>query len=167
MLISDEYRKQLENAHKEAGWGTTGQNYARITLGLSTGCSSILDYGCGKESLKQAINKLDPRVPVFGYDPAIPKVSKKPGRHDFVVSTDVFEHIEPEYLDSVLVDIRSIMKKKGLFVISTVKAIKILEDGRNAHLIIEPLSWWAKRLEPYFYINGIQQTPTEIIVTVK
>ena len=58
------------------------------------------------------------------------------------------------------------MKKKGLLVISTVKAFKILEDGRNAHLIVEPLSWWANKLEPHFYINGIQQSHTEILVTV-
>jgi len=58
------------------------------------------------------------------------------------------------------------MIKKGLFVISTVKAIKILDDGRNAHLIIKPLSWWCKQIEPYFRIIGAQQTGTEILMTV-
>ncbi len=167
MLISEDYRKQLEKAHKEESWGTTGQNYAKVTLALSQDCNSILDYGCGKMTLAKAINQLDPRKPVFGYDPAIPEHSKKPGKHDFIVSTDVFEHIEPDYVDNVLIHIRSIMRKKGLFVISTVKAFKILEDGRNAHLIVEPLSWWAAKIEPYFNILVIQQTSTEILVTVK
>jgi len=78
MLISPQYRKILEKAHEETSWATTGQMYASLTYKLAQDCQSILDFGAGKQSLAKAINKIDPRKPVFGYDPAIPEISKLP-----------------------------------------------------------------------------------------
>jgi hypothetical protein len=35
-------------------------------------------------------------------------------------------------------------------------AAKILSDGRNAHLIQEPSSWWLPKLTKYFEILHLQ-----------
>jgi hypothetical protein len=68
----------------------------------------------------------------------------------------VLEHIEPELLENVLQDLGKITKKFGFFSVHTGPAIKVLTDGRNAHLIQEPSSWWLKRLTDYFEIQQLQ-----------
>ena len=35
-------------------------------------------------------------------------------------------------------------------------AAKVLSDGRNAHLIQKPSSWWLKKLTDYFEILHLQ-----------
>jgi 2-polyprenyl-3-methyl-5-hydroxy-6-metoxy-1,4-benzoquinol methylase len=65
-----------------------------------------------------------------------------PEPHDIVACTDVLEHIEPDCLDDVLKDIRRCTKKVAFLLIATRPAIKVLADGRNAHLIQQPYTWW-------------------------
>jgi hypothetical protein len=36
--------------------------------------------------------------------------------------------------------------------VHTAPAVKHLPDGRNAHLIIEPIEWWKRVLSQYFEI---------------
>ena len=50
-------------------------------------------------------------------------------------------------LDTVLAHIRLLARKIAFLVINTRIANKVLPDGRNAHLIIEPGTWWDGRLE--------------------
>jgi hypothetical protein len=64
----------------------------------------------------------------------------------------VLEHIEPDYLDAVLNDLQRITARIGFFTIATGPAIKTLADGRNAHLIQKPPSWWLPRLCQRFEI---------------
>ena len=65
---------------------------------------------------------------------------------------DVLEHVEPELIDNVLDDLQRVTSKKGYFTISCRPASKILKDGRNAHILIQPKEWWKKKLEPRFKI---------------
>jgi len=64
----------------------------------------------------------------------------------------VLEHIEPDFIDAVLLDLRSITQKVGFFSIATGAARKVLKDGRNAHLIQKPSSWWLPKLCEHFEI---------------
>jgi len=52
--------------------------------------------------------------------------------------------------------------KCGYFVISTMEALSILSDGRNAHLIIEDKAWWKETLGVYFSIESMQWTKNEV-----
>ena len=61
---------------------------------------------------------------------------------DFVCCIDVLEHVEEIYTTSVLEDLKKIIVKFGYISISTGPAQKTLEDGRNAHLVQRPKSWW-------------------------
>ena len=90
---------------------------------------------------------------IRGYDPCIPGLDSIPEPADFVVCTDCLEHIEPDYLDNVLDDLNRVTKKIGFFAIATGPAVKILDDGRNAHLIQEGMDWWKSRLETRFKIK--------------
>ena len=60
--------------------------------------------------------------------------------YEFLLCTDVLEHIEPDRIDNVLQYIQFPTKKVYLM-IDTVPR-KFLPDGRNAHLILEQPEWW-------------------------
>lgn len=158
-LISDEYIKLNAELHKKRdGFGNSATRFAK-DIGdvlLQHHTLSFLDYGCGKESLYRFLRSEFPRVvsraDYVGYDPAIPdKREKDPDRvFDMVVSTDVLEHIEPEYLTSVLEDMKKHTGKAIYLNICTRPSGDILPDGRNAHLIVEEPEWWEKQLKAVF-----------------
>lgn len=104
---------------------------------------------------------------VIGYDPCIPGLDDPPEPADMLVCTDVLEHIEPEYLDDVMRDIRRLMLKAGFLAVDTVEAQKFLADGRNAHLTIEDGQWWLRRLMDYFHILQFEEHERKIIAAVK
>lgn len=151
-LISDEYKKLNHDLHEtNEAYGTSGHVHAETVEALAEamGAESLLDYGCGKETLKDALS-----IDIKGYDPCIPGLDAEPEPVDFVVCTDVLEHIEPELLDNVLEHIASLAKKGVFLVVHTGPAVKVLADGRNAHLIQEGLEWWRKRFDKYFEQRG-------------
>jgi len=143
-------------------YGTSGRNdrYIKATYRLveATRSTDILDYGCGKRTLEEALG-----FPIANYDPAIPGLDGTPEPHDLVVCTDVLEHIEPECLDDVLADIRRCTKLSAFVSICLAPSLKVLADGRNAHLILESKEWWLKKLKSAgFGIVGIFETVPEV-----
>lgn len=148
--ISPDYLALQQDYHKDRElYGTMGHRYAHSIRGLieTSGAKSVLDYGCGKGTLKTELGDI-----VSEYDPAIPGKDGEPQHADIVVCTDVLEHIEPDKLDSVLEHIRC-LGHWHYFVIATRPASKDLPDGRNAHLIIRDAEWWKRTLESRFDIQ--------------
>lgn len=144
MLISDEYREQLRTLHK-GKWGDEGHLWTQRVLDMvkRTGATSVLDYGCGKGTLRPTLpHTLDVRE----YDPAIPGKDSPPAPADLLVSFDVLEHIEPDKLDAVLGHMHTLAVKGAFVVVATKAARAKLPDGRNAHLIIERPLWWTEKL---------------------
>lgn len=165
MTISENYRKLNEELHKRnKDYGTSGQLYAQqiYALSLSMQTEDILDYGCGKSTLAANLP-----FKIKQYDPAIKKYSSLPKPADMVVCTDVLEHIEPEMLESVLEHLKSLVKRKGFFIISTRPAHKTLSDGRNAHLIVENAKWWLDKMWEKFNIIGFQHRGEEVFILVE
>ena len=155
-LISDKYRKILEEYHENTGsWGrNAGKKRVPFIDGIveKHDTTDILDYGAGKASLNLALAKKDPkeeRTPfkISSYEPGIPKYAGMPEPHDIVVSFGALEHVEPDHIDNVLSHIRSLTKIIAYLDIGTTSAKHILPDGRNAHLIVENKIWWIERLE--------------------
>lgn len=70
----------------------------------------------------------------------------------------MLEHIEETYLDAVLLDLKEITKRIGFFSVSTRPAIKTLPDGRNAHLIQKPSSWWLPKFCEHFEIAHLDRS---------
>jgi 2-polyprenyl-3-methyl-5-hydroxy-6-metoxy-1,4-benzoquinol methylase len=105
---------------------------------------TLLDYGCG--SMRNLVKVLDCDVAYEGYDPAVPEFASDPEPADVVVCIDVLEHIEPECLDAVLDHLRSKTIRHAFLTIHTGPAVKVLSDGRNAHLIQQPAAWWLPKL---------------------
>jgi hypothetical protein len=163
-LISEEYRSLNENLHQtREDYGIGGHKWADLVTGLAEAIETkdVLDYGCGKSTLAMNIP-----YAIKQYDPAIPKYSTLPSPADIVVCTDVLEHIEPEMIGEVLNHLQTLVKRVGFFVIATRPAKKKLADGRNAHLIIEPVRWWLNALWDKFEIQQFQLFDGEFLAVV-
>lgn len=152
-LIGKEMLRANQALHEAPeGFGGSGwKQHARIVeFGKKLGIETMLDYGCGEGSLRRYLRS-EVSVPwkIAEYDPAIPKKAKLPKAADLVVCTDVLEHVEPEKLESVLGHIFLLTRKGAFLAIATRPANKLLPDGRNAHLIVQPMEWWVDKLSAF------------------
>lgn len=150
-MISDAYKALLAQMHvDDPKWGSeNGARYVEkiAKLGLLKPGMSILDYGCGKGSAGRTLAKMDRTARVAFYDPGIPEWSAVPtGTFDLVVCLDVLEHIEPEHIDAVIAHLKALSRGVLYLCIFMRKARQILPNGKNAHLIVEPPSWWFAKL---------------------
>lgn len=152
-LITPEYQNLCSELHSKTRWGADGHQWAPqvINLAKKTGATSILDYGCGKGTLKMNLSGYqedDYLVhTIHEYDPAIPEKKRLPDEKvDIVVCTDVLEHVEEDKLETVIDHIGLLAKKAIYLRIDLRMARTILPDGRNAHLIVKPAIWWLDKL---------------------
>lgn len=138
-VISDTYRAENEHIHStHEHYGTGAHLYVGLVRELikALDTSDILDYGCGKGTLAKELGQT-----IHEYDPAIPEKSSPPEPADLVICACVLEHIEPEYVDSVLADLRRCTKRCALLIIPHMQAI----DG-GLHLSAHPREWWDAKL---------------------
>jgi len=156
-LISAEYLEQLQLYRKDHRpmWGNGGGGHFRAiqTLIQDQKPKTILDYGCGHGLIVKSLleDRTITEQMLTRYDPGIEEISAVPQDPvDFVICTDVLEHIEPDCLSDVLAHISFLTSGIAYINIHTSAAKAILPDGRNAHLIQEPGSWWADKLREYY-----------------
>ena len=167
-MISDEYRKEQELLHENPNYGVASKEYAPMVSAFinKVGITEMLDYGAGKGNLGKSI-EVNHDVEIRQYDPARPEWSKSPDSCQFVACIDVLEHIEPDYLDAVLDDLQRCTEFFGFFSIHTGPAVKKLSDGRNAHLIQAPSSWWLPKIQQRFNLITFQLTENGFFVIIK
>lgn len=147
--ISPTYRDLNTELHqRHGGYGSKGRTWApRLAEYCSTwNIATLLDYGCGKGSLRPVLLELVPGLDVREYDPAVPGKDAAPEPADMVVCCDVLEHVEPEYIDAVIQDVLRLSTKVAMLAIACRPGKRVLADGRPDHLTVEPPKWWAKRL---------------------
>lgn len=144
MSTSEEYGDQLRRMHSNPAWGSSADIPAMAANAIAKyDVRSIVDFGCGKGKVTEALRQRYPEVEIIGYDPAI-EGSQLPELVDMVFSKDVLEHVEPDRLEALLSDLHRRTSKAQFHLIACHKAIHFLEDGRNAHLIIETPDWWQR-----------------------
>jgi len=156
--ITDEYRKLQQELHKNPKYGVASGHFAPLVASLMGHAKvrSLSDYGAGKCKLLAMLEQQGVQVEeYFPYDPAFPEYGA-PRTADLVCCIDVLEHIEPALLDNVLRELASITTKLGFFSVHLGPAGKVLPDGRNAHLIQKPTSWWLPRLAEFFEVLQLQ-----------
>jgi hypothetical protein len=157
--ISAEYLAQQQALHKNPNYGVASLGYAPIVKELlnQTGIKALSDYGAGKCNLRKGLHDLGKRdFDYFPYDPAFPEYGP-PKPAPLVCCIDVLEHIEEPYLEAVFLDLKEITHNIGFFSVHTGAAVKTLPDGRNAHLIQKPTSWWLPRMCQHFEIGHLQR----------
>ena len=158
-VITEEYRKLQQELHQNPNYGIASLQFAPIVANIikDLNVESLSDYGAGKKNLLKGLTELGINLKVYQpYDPAFPDYGE-PKAADLVCCIDVLEHIEPELIDNVLQDLANITTKFGFFSVHMGPAGKVLADGRNAHLIQKPTSWWLPRLCQHFNILELQQ----------
>ena len=140
-LISEDYRKLQQQLHQNPDYGVASVHYAPLVAEVldAVGANELLDYGAGKGRLGMTLKQHIQRpLTIHHYDPAIPEWSSPAKPCGFVACIDVLEHIEPDLLDNVLDDLARVTAGVGVFTVHTGPAVKLLPDGRNAHLIQKP-----------------------------
>ena len=170
-MISAEYLAEQQKLHENPKYGVASINFAPIVAQLirDNRWESIHDYGAGKQRLRETLEQLGVEVAYSAYDPVFPEYGS-PQSADLVCCIDVLEHIEPEHLDAVLDDLQRIITGVGFLTIHTGAAKKVLSDGRNAHLIQKPSSWWLPQLCERFEVVHLTSLPENgfwLIVTGK
>jgi hypothetical protein len=168
-IISKEYLELQQKLHENKNYGTASIKQAPLVKQIfeKNNFMSISDYGAGKKNLQKALFNIGLKdFKYLPFDPAFPEYGN-PEPADLVCCIDVLEHIEPEYLDNVMADLKNIIINAGFFTIATIPARKTLVDGRNAHLIIKPTNWWLSLFLPIFYIEHLQQTETGFLILVR
>lgn len=152
-LISQDYQTTLQAMHAQhTGWAKSGPRFlAQVSAMIDEHQPRhALDYGCGKGALAQELHAKYPALPICLYDPGIEQFAKEPLPCDFVICTDVLEHIEPELIENVLAHIASLTKLCAYFVVHTGDCGHKLPDGRAAHILQRDQVWWeAKLIEAY------------------
>jgi len=168
MTISQAYSQLNRKLHeKNQNYGGHGDRYAKVVrkLAASKSVNSILDYGCGKGALAEALD-----FPIWEYDPCVTGKERPPRPADLVICTDVLEHIEPELLAATLEDLSRVILQTGFFAIHTGPSSKTLDDGRNTHLIQQNLDWWKAKLGIYFdvvFAQMVRNGPWAYIVVAR
>jgi hypothetical protein len=156
--ISEEYRKLQQDLHQNPDYGIASLTFAPLVADIiqKTNAKSLSDYGAGKKNLIKGLENHGVKIfAYFPYDPAFPEYGT-PEPADLVCCIDVLEHIEPNLVDNVIEELASITTNLGFFTIHMGPAGKSLKDGRNAHLIQKPSSWWLAKLVNYFDIIHLQ-----------
>jgi hypothetical protein len=168
MLITEDYRKQQEHLHETTEYGTASIGYAPLVSEIMNklGVLHLLDYGCGSRTNLIKHVKVDHKFTYQPYDPAVERFASTPVPAEMVACIDVLEHIEPECLESVLNDLERLTEVVGVFTVHTGPARKVLQDGRNAHLIQQPMEWWIPRIWERFDIQNFARTENGFHVIV-
>ena len=159
ILISDDYKLLNETLHSENGEYGNRNNFlsdqlpkACISLIKHFDLESVLDYGCGKGLIVKSIQEQLKGAPISiqGFDPCVDEFKEPPKPSQFLISTDVLEHIEPKYINNTLDNIAELTERFCYLVIDLLPAQKRLPNGINAHTMIAPPGWWVDKLSERF-----------------
>jgi SAM-dependent methyltransferase len=152
MSYSNSYKKTLKELHESKAFGNKSSIPQEVIDCIEKyQITSILDFGCGKGNFFTTLKERYPDITVFGFDPGNDLFSTLPDKVDMIYSSDVLEHIEPEHLTETLVDLKKRCSKVMYHLIACHPAKRIMNDGRNAHLIIENPTWWQIKLKSVDY----------------
>ena len=146
-MISKEYQSILEELNGKENFGKRKKlpKYLDQMIALHNP-KSILDFGCGTGALIETLKQQYPGKLIDGYDPGNSNFQNRfdNQKFDLVISTDVLEHIEPEYLKPTLEFLKS-KSNRFYHLIALAPSRVTRPDGRNAHLILESKDWWKKQ----------------------
>jgi len=160
--VSRDYKRLQEKLHKTGKYGWTARTYRNEVVNLidTYGIKTLLDYGCGSNiPLYQVIHAphLLGDCEYWPFDPCVKKYSMDPRPSELLVSIDVLEHVEPEYLETVLDHMQELCQRIFYCSVFLLPSSQYMEDGRNAHLICKPAQWWIPKLMDRFSMIEIKR----------
>ena len=162
-LISDAYRAQQIDLHEtHPSYGSASVQWAPTVAALIKNFQvrSVLDYGSGKGRLLMSLKLEHPELVEFQmYEPAVVRFNVPPDPAELVCCIDVAEHVEPEYTEAFLDDLQRLARRIAFITVHCGPAVKVLADGRNAHLVQKPPSWWIPKLLARFDLLECSKSP--------
>lgn len=166
-MISEQHKKIYREIHRTTPFGKRAKVPKHLDWFIKQiKPKSICDFGCGKGKLIETLQTTY-GIDVIGYDPANPLYDKSINnlKVDLLISCDVLEHVEPEYINNTLKFL--LTKSQYIYHLIALSPAKlILPDGRNAHLIQESAEWWRDKFVNLSY-NIIKEDYVEMIKTPK
>lgn len=126
----------------------------------------LLDYGCGAHTNLAKNLKVSRKLKYQAYDPGVLRFSVPPVPAQMVTCIDVLEHIEPDLIENVLDDLKRLTEGILFATVCTVPALKTLSDGRNAHLIQQPMSWWLPKFWERFELQTMQVINEKVFMVI-
>jgi hypothetical protein len=158
MFASPDYIKQQEKLHAKGNYGVTAGKYGELISRIidKLEIDTVTDYGCGSNLSLRDTLKPARDIQYQAYDPCVARYAELPIATEMVICCDVLEHIEPEFLEDVLDHLMDLTEVCLFCSINTGPAGKILDDGRNAHLIQQPMEWWLPKLWERFSVQKFQ-----------
>lgn len=157
--ISPEYQAQQQQMHETYEYGIASKKYAPLVTEIINRLEvgHLLDYGCGRHMNLLKSIKPKQALKYQGYDPGWPELAGAPIPAEMVACIDVLEHIEPDMLDNVLDHLAQLTEIVCILTVHCGPASKVLPDGRNAHLIQEPMEWWLPKLTSRWEMQTVQK----------
>lgn len=142
--LIDEYKR----IHESKRYGISSEQYWKIIdKHRPDPCVHVLDYSCGQSDLLTLLKIPEP----YWYDPAVKGRDLLPPykEYDWIINTDVLEHIPEDELDDY---VESILQygDKVFFVIAIAEDRHFLSDGSPAHCTVHDKGWWLEYLGKYF-----------------
>lgn len=144
-----------------------GEQVAQTFIDIAKPDACVLDLGCGTGRGGLAISKVAPVVLLdFTENSRDPEAmllpfircdltKNVPIKAKFGFCTDVLEHIPPEDVDAVLVNITGAVKKLFLQISLVPDAMGAL-IGHDLHLSVHPFEWWMDSLSRFGKIEWAQ-----------
>lgn len=157
-MITDAYAAHLRKEHDGSKWGSTGARFAGELFAQRIACrpylKTVLDFGCGKGTMKPFLLERFPNLTISEYDPGIAGKDKLPkGQFDLVMSSDVMEHIEPHLLEETIGILDGLTGLVSMHDIACSPTFKLFGEGpykgQDLHLIIEEPEWWRVQFALY------------------
>jgi hypothetical protein len=158
-MITEAYRDQQRALHATGTYGVMGEQLGPFVTQVAQhyGVKTLLDYGCGsRQSLRRSLGSW---IDYRGFDPCVEAFSADPAPADMVACIDVMEHVEPEFTDATIERIAQLTKRVALVTVHTGPAIKVLSDGRNAHIVQQPFRWWLPKFLAHFELERFGKLP--------
>jgi hypothetical protein len=125
---------------------------------------SIVELGCGDASLYTLIKNDNFEANYLGIDITTAHLTPKQQMHvkespiwetglfenaaEVTCSCDVLEHLPPSMVEQSIKEILKITSHATFHAICTREATQTV-NGENAHLTVQPLTWWAEQFEKH------------------
>lgn len=141
------YSAEYKKLHKNGRYGISSERIVNKIQQHRPPVKVVraLDYGSGQSNLLEMMKIQDPVM----YDPNVVGRDTKPeGVFDWVICTDLLEHIPEDELDEVLEELFN-YGTHFFLIIATAPAAQRLSNGDNAHCTVHNEAWWNAKIAPY------------------